>query len=150
MLVTCRDCGAGGGGGGLRSLLVLWEVFSLSLFLSMALEAFTLDRGALPFYEEHIQIDWKERGGSWHNGIGHLLQENSYLRLKFAWFIVRMNVAYGIKSDRKGKALYNYAFEPPPPCLLYFLLSRDRFNVLHNARPLDPLQCECVQIKYTV
>lgn len=26
----------------------------------MALEAFTLDRGALPFYEEQIQIDWKE------------------------------------------------------------------------------------------
>lgn len=41
------------------------EGFFFFLFLFMALEAFTLDRGALPLYEEHIQIDWREEKG-WH------------------------------------------------------------------------------------
>lgn len=48
MLVTCRDCGVGERGRGADGSSWFCER-AVFFFLSMALEAFTLDRGALPF-----------------------------------------------------------------------------------------------------
>lgn len=41
--------------------------------------------------------------------------------------------------EGRREAPYNYAPKPTHP--FYFLLSRDRFNVLHNARPRYLLPC---------
>lgn len=95
MLVTCRGTVVVvvvvlGGEGGLRFVLVLRGVFFPPW--SMALEAFTLDRVALPFYEKHIQIRWEEGRQGGREGGKKLAQRNwpfitraCYWRLIFAF-----------------------------------------------------------------
>lgn len=92
-----------GGERGLRFVLVLRGVFFSPW--SMALEAFTLDRMALPFYEEHIQIGWEEgrQAGREKAGTTELAiyYKSLLLAPNICFLIVKMNVVYGIISYRK-------------------------------------------------